>query len=299
MTPDSSDLLWAAGATTVLLGLGAWAGYYAGTQASIGRSRTVSPEATSHSPTYWSLLENIDRCATHGFKVAKQGSDLVSLGRAQAVPLGTELSAAIERLSATTHNLANGLREMQTAARAAKSAKHGSNQPGSAVVPRAAESHDATLLRRRAGASAPEVSLSLRGISPSALTSDEICELTGAHAATMIEDSHKQRHPYDCFQQLAPCYDPAAVPSPAQMVRVRCHDISVEGISFFWPQQPDFDMATISLGDGNVLMSIEVRQSKAVFMHDEVQYLVGCRFLKRVNSTGAKESSAAGQCVTA
>jgi hypothetical protein len=57
----------------------------------------------------------------------------------------------------------------------------------------------------------------------------------------------------------------------------------VHGISFFWPDDPDFDRVVISLGsDANpIWMTAEVMQSKAVFMDDEIRTLVGCRFTGR------------------
>lgn len=303
MSPESSHLLWAVAATTVLLGLGAVAGYYAGMQVVVGRNRVASAIGTSHSATYWSLLNDIDRCTTNGIMAAEQGKELVALGRKQTEPLAAELSAAIEQLAATTRNLAKGLREMQSAARADKPTKQGSariehDQLRSAAASRTAEPRPSPLLRQ-ADASLPKACVPLPGIDESALTSAEICEFTGAQATATIEDRRKQRHPYDCLQKLSPCFEPGVSLPPTEMVSVRCHDISVEGISFFWPHQPDFDMAIISLGDGNVLMSIEIRQSKAVFMHGEVQYLVGCRFLKRVDSNVAATRSDARECATA
>jgi hypothetical protein len=65
---------------------------------------------------------------------------------------------------------------------------------------------------------------------------------------------------------------------------VRCHDVSVEGISFFWPREPDFEKVIITVGQGDdrKRLAAQVMYSKAVFMHEEFKYVIGCRFLKRL-----------------
>ena len=58
--------------------------------------------------------------------------------------------------------------------------------------------------------------------------------------------------------------------------KVRCHEISAHGLWFFWPDVPDFERAMISLGSERdpIFVRAEIVQSKAVFMHKEVQVLV-------------------------
>lgn len=103
------------------------------------------------------------------------------------------------------------------------------------------------------------------------------------------ESVAKRRYPYDCTQRVTPWYDGDDAVNTADADSVRSHDISVDGVSFFWPGKPVFPKLLISLGSGNerVLMAAEVCNSKNVFMHDEVQHLVGCRFLRRVEQGDA------------
>lgn len=282
MSPDSSQLIFAAVVTTVLLGIGAAAGYYAGMQVAVVRHRLAAPASGSHSASYWSLLQDIDRCTAQGAKVAEQGKRLVSLGEAQTVPIAAELKAAIEQLSQTTRKLAEGLHQVQGAVRTAQSARQVLPvRPNTVTPPPAAvyNGESETIVKP----TGPDTIIPIPGVASSALTSAELSEFTGSPPQATAAEMRKQRHAYDCFQKLAPgCEDRSQV-TPEELVNVRCHDISVEGISFFWPQKPDFEIGVISLGDGSVLMSVEIRQTKAVFMHGEVQYLVGCQFLKRVD----------------
>jgi hypothetical protein len=118
------------------------------------------------------------------------------------------------------------------------------------------------------------------------LTGEEIGTFTKPAAGTSdsARDSVKTRHSYDRRQTVYAQYDDDAQGSTEPGVTVRCHDISVQGISFFWPQAPDFTKLIISLGSEQkpVFMAAQIAHSKAVFMHGEAQYLVGCRFTRRV-----------------
>jgi hypothetical protein len=118
------------------------------------------------------------------------------------------------------------------------------------------------------------------------LTGDEIHSLTtlAGHPSGREDDLLKRRYQYDCYQTAYIWHDnePAGPISPG--VTVRCHDIAVQGISFFWPDPPDFERLIISLGSPErpTFMAAEVVQSKAVYKHGEVGFIVGCRFAGRV-----------------
>jgi hypothetical protein len=117
------------------------------------------------------------------------------------------------------------------------------------------------------------------------LSAEEMQQLTSSNCNFSVEHSPKRRYSYDAHQRVIPMDAAASVPCVEIAARVRCHDISVHGISFFWPGDPDFDRLVISLGaDENPIWTMaEVMQSKAVFMHDEIRTLVGCRFIGRYN----------------
>ena len=98
-------------------------------------------------------------------------------------------------------------------------------------------------------------------------------------------DASSRRYPYDCFQMVLPWHDGEPMPDPATAVAVRCHDISVHGVSFYWHEAPDFKNVLISLGrgEGLMFMKVEVRHTKTVYMHGEFKYVIGCRFEQVMN----------------
>ena len=107
----------------------------------------------------------------------------------------------------------------------------------------------------------------------------------GEQVGEALADQEARRYPYDCVQQMAPWHDGRPLPKIDQLTPVRCHDISVSGISFLWPDKPKFDTVVISVGTGSemVFMAAEVRHYRAVYMHEQVSHLVGCRFIRRLD----------------
>jgi hypothetical protein len=93
-----------------------------------------------------------------------------------------------------------------------------------------------------------------------------------------------KRYPYDCVQQLAPWCDEGALPAKEDYVSVRCHSISVGGVSLLWHEPPKFTRATLSLGAVTtpIYMVIEVQAYKSVYMHGSICYLVQSQFVSRL-----------------
>ncbi len=105
------------------------------------------------------------------------------------------------------------------------------------------------------------------------------------------EDVARRRYPYQCQQYVRVCDDGGVAIQDALPVAVWCHDISVGGISFFWPDEPQFERLIISVGspDCPILMQAEVMQSKVVYMRGEIRHLLGCRFTSRIESVPGGE----------
>jgi hypothetical protein len=131
----------------------------------------------------------------------------------------------------------------------------------------------------------------LRSNMLSPLEMQELTELAGERTES---SSSKRRFSYECYQQVFPLHGASFSPNLAAARTVRCHDISVHGISFFWPDEPDFGRVVIALGsdDNPISMLAEVMQSKTVYMHDEIRTLVGCRFIGRYQSKDVDSTSA-------
>jgi hypothetical protein len=125
------------------------------------------------------------------------------------------------------------------------------------------------------------------------LTPEEMRSFGAADGGAAAEDDDfsKQRYSYDCLQTVVPKFD--GIASAARAARVRCHEISAQGVSFFWPGVPDFERAIISLGleRDPIFMRAEVAQSKAVFMHNELQVLVETRFTGRYESSSQRKTT--------
>jgi hypothetical protein len=117
------------------------------------------------------------------------------------------------------------------------------------------------------------------------LTCAEIAALTdlAGRPADSDGDMTKRRYVYDCQQTVYAWNDDDAAAAIAPGVGVRCHDIAMQGVSFFWPDAPAFERLIISLGNPQnpLYMAADVVQSKAVYVRGEVLFIVGCRFTGR------------------
>jgi len=124
------------------------------------------------------------------------------------------------------------------------------------------------------------------------LTTEEMSEAVGGRH--QLGDStfglESKRYPYDCLQRCVPWCEDEPSPAPHLIKTVRCHEISVSGISFFWPDEPEFSKVVISIGsrDKQVFMVAEVREHKAVYKHQQVAYLVSCQFVRRLEELTAE-----------
>jgi hypothetical protein len=119
-----------------------------------------------------------------------------------------------------------------------------------------------------------------------ALTGREFQELTvdEAEKDNCIQSLKKKKRKYEARQVIYRFYETEEGRALAPAATVRCHDLGVEGVSFFWPKAPDFETFVIALGtpEKPLYMLGEVMSSKAVVMHSEACYLVGCRFRSRL-----------------
>jgi len=91
-----------------------------------------------------------------------------------------------------------------------------------------------------------------------------------------------RRHPYRHVQLMAP-YDGHELPLQADFRPVQCHDLSPNGFSFHAPGPPDFDHIVIALGT----VPFTFFSAEVVHVHEAPggsvpQYLVGCRFVRRI-----------------
>jgi len=280
MPTEVQYIVSAAAISAVLLFLGLAAGFYAGQQVASGRQSGLAP---APQPVVRQTLSiEFDHCLAGSREVARQTAALLEAANSPSTPHPAAMITAIELLAETTRRLVQELNHM-------KESTVRSGVGRSVLLPSATQHRD------RDWRPLPS------SMDPS-LTPEELRAFTGrTEQSTASELARSQRHPYNCFQLLAPWNEGEPIPSPSKMIRVCCHDISVEGISFFLPEEPVFDFAVISLGHDEsspTLMSIEVRHSKVVFMHGELRHLIGCRFLHRVHAGSHDRHAFTGPCLS-
>jgi len=271
--------------TVLLLAIGTAAGYYFGRQSII---RVVSSEQPASLPPRLAA-GNCFELDKAGGAMGQDAAAVSKLMAAHRDSVPRELTCAVERLVFTSSQLAKRLRSLNDSESAAQIPQALSAEPPPPTMPPKQIQHiylppaDSTVSLTATGTLTPEEMRRLAAAAGSVSDTDE--------------DSSKRRYPYDCLQTVVPKID--GVASPARAARVRCHEISPHGMSFFWPDAPDFDRAMISLGTERnpIFMRADIVQSKAVFMHGEVQVLVDCRFSGRYEPSSTKsDQSAAKSC---
>lgn len=104
-------------------------------------------------------------------------------------------------------------------------------------------------------------------------------------STTDVDDRRaSERRPFRVTQCIAP-WNGRTLPRADQFVKVLCDNVSTGGMGFYWPQAPDFAQMIVVLG---VPPRVEVLMAKV--MHSSPHNgpdggcLVGCRFIKRLNS---------------
>ncbi|MEX2175861.1 MAG: hypothetical protein WD872_15965 [Pirellulaceae bacterium] len=267
--------------TTVLLAVGSAFGYWTGTRSA---ARLAAAEGRSQQAPF---LNRLASCTDSGQQTLEQSLLVATLARNAVVPVPAELSQAIEKMTETTTNLAEQLRQLQASGKSGASVA----EPTNSAAPR----RDAPPLEsERLAPRIPQIAQGSRNQGPrnqgnALMTSAEMSEADGEQhpPGNSAKDQDPPRYPYDCEQQMAPWTDEDELPTADRLVEVRCHDISANGISFFWPNKPEFDRIVISIGGGDRLafMAAQVCDHKAVYMHQEHNYIVCCRFLRRVEAT--------------
>jgi hypothetical protein len=260
---------------SLLLMSSAAGGYWAGT-------RTVAPmiiAGPAIGPGWQGeqseLNSELAKCLEVSELAAGQSAALAALGRSSSVAVPVEIMKSIDRLVETTSQLTTRLVEIEASTRPPRSQ-------------RPATAGDATKPALIQEAAAKPQSTTAE----SNLTAEQMSDVMGGRKN--LGDStlglESKRYPYDCPQHLAPWRNGESAPSLEQFCDVRCREISVFGISFFWPDRPDFERAVVSIGAGeNVLfMHVQVCDSKAVYMHGVVSFLVECRYLGRMEELTAR-----------
>lgn len=281
MVDVSSQLMILAagiGVAVFLLMLGAVSGYWAGCRTVAQTYLAAAPDAAWHDERA-QLLAELARCSEQSERAFEQTENLAALGRTYVDPLPAELTNAIDRLVKTTSGLAAQLRDVQAPKAGLQEGKP--KQPAKRAKPALRIADVGTT-------------------SATSLTTEQMSDLIGGrkNLGESTLDLESRRYPYDGWQHVAPWNDGEPAPTLEQFTKVRCHEISVSGISFFCANPPDSESVVISIGKGDklIFMHAEISEHKAVYMHGDVSFLVGCRYRRRMEELTAVWH-AAGQLV--
>ena len=247
MNADLSTAAVVCGATLALLAIGISFGLWIGLQiAAAGASKKMLDLIDKEDRERSRLMRMLDRCIESG-RLAVNQSETVADMVARQRPTVAALTSAVRELVATSNRVATHLKD----ARHATEASAGNDEP----------CHDSKPLPEELG--------------------DGEAILEGKRRP----GTANKRYAYDCYQHLTRGdeFEPL---TPDKLRPVRCHDIGVDGISFFWPEEPDFERLVISIGarEQTLFMVCEVQDSKAVYMHGQLLHLVDCRFVTRLKS---------------
>jgi len=74
-------------------------------------------------------------------------------------------------------------------------------------------------------------------------------------------------------------------PAKRLFFEVECQDISAGGIAFYMNRLPDFDTVVLALGKPPTESYFTARVMRVARAEEQgrIRYLVGCRFLERIN----------------
>jgi PAS domain S-box-containing protein len=104
-------------------------------------------------------------------------------------------------------------------------------------------------------------------------------------AAALLNANRRtfERGQFRSTQRIAP-FTSGQIPHPSAFFEVQCHELSAGGFSFFLPHRPKDKKYLVRLGAGEhtILMSVEVRSCRLAEEQGIPQYLVGCKFVERI-----------------
>ena len=85
-------------------------------------------------------------------------------------------------------------------------------------------------------------------------------------------------------------HDEAERPTNSMLRPVRCHDISLGGLSFFFAGPPPRRYCTVVLGraPGLILVKARIVHSKRTERHPE-EWLIGCEFVSKLDGFPLRE----------
>jgi hypothetical protein len=110
-------------------------------------------------------------------------------------------------------------------------------------------------------------------------------EVLEAELQHQSDRRNEDRKDYDCVQLIAP-YEPGHLPAASEFRRVRCQDLSPGGLSYVDNQLPNTKSLVVLLGPAPfIFLTAEVAHHTVTQTDNGKEYLIGCRFTGRIDST--------------
>jgi hypothetical protein len=261
--------------TATFLTLGLWVGY------KVGRASKGVKRGGSRKRRWGWLRRELAQCANLAQQCVSHSQRMKSHAASGPQPKSQEAAKTARQLAEHAAELCERLQKL---AGGAWSKSNGKADSAIAMAP----ASDGALDESRSTSSPKQTSGQGADESHSSLSAQELGQFTefGDGQGEAGEESNRRRFAYDCVQSVIPWLpNDTRLPTIDDGVTVRCHDISGQGISFFWPSEPDFEHLIISLGNDQDLlfMAAHVMHFKPIDMHGVTTYLVGCRFIRRMN----------------
>lgn len=286
--------------SVVVLAMGFMAGYFVAGQ----QVKMLTQQLAKQKQQSVRRKAKLEECRSVTATLSQQGNTLKAMASAHEPTISQPVMQAIEQMSTTTRSLSQKIAEMSeenaVKAKPPPTAKPNSYAaPSTASQPIAAETSSIRPATSGNPSQQPQVAPTsrtrqLKILVPTivqrekdGLTEAEISGMTESHT---YDADHAQRpeirRRYVCEQFMAPWSEEDGYLDNLEFTPVRCHDISSSGISFVVTELPASNTLVISIGPHSapILMAVRVAHSRSVYMYNQIGYLVGCQFIKRIGN---------------
>jgi hypothetical protein len=110
-------------------------------------------------------------------------------------------------------------------------------------------------------------------------------DVLAAETQQQCDRRDELRQNYDCVQLIAP-YEAGHLPAASEFRRVHCQDLSPGGLSYVDNQLPNTKSVLVLLGPAPfIFLTAEVAHHTVAQTDNGKEYLIGCRFTGRIDST--------------
>ena len=227
-------------------------------------------------------LEALMRPQIHAARRVYEQAERLASAQGGVSPVPIELTESIGDLIDATRLLERQLNALADSAR--RSAKRPLERPAEGA--RVALSAAAKEPLPPQGTAQAQMHSTRLGLSEAELSAVTLA--AGAPTALPATAGQSRRYRFQAVKLFGPC-DGAFLPALRDMHPVQCHEISVEAISVFLDEEPEFERFAVNLGDGEAgpVMLCQILGKRAVYMYGRHGFIVDGRFMRRSSAVEA------------